>query len=448
MSNPSDSRGAGSVVLFTNGDTSYEFFRDLGQGRVGERILLAQTRTRQRLGPCVVLKCVPVPHAANLSEKYRRTRARLEEEVRLAQYLQHPRIARVHGLFEMEYGLCVAMENVEGLTLNTLLSVAQACGRYFSEAFILYVGAEVAAALDYAHTRTDDAGVPLSIVNRDVSPARIRMSPHGEVRLTDFGVALSHLAGRLATSLPRPQGEVLYAAPEMLLGEVVDARADLFSLGLTLLEFATGRHLYDPGHLRIEDVEARLSKEEREQALAASVASMVTELPPFAEDAIWCAMAYRSGDVERAAEGLPVPLRDILHTLLRRNPTERFATAAELETVMRARLAQLGPYSGEEAVREVQRALVEAGDKLWELEVPEDEGGITVPLTASLSSGELLTATEPSGGSRTAAASSRHPDEVTTAPGGGPHRSSKQTPRKDGGPVEGEGGCRGAEEGR
>ena len=100
------------------------------------------------------------------------------------------------------------------------------------------------------------------------------------------------------------------------------------ALGLTLLEFATGRHLYDPGHLRIEDVEARLSSEEREQALAASVASMVTELPPFAEDAIWCAMAYRSEDVERAAEGLPVPLRDILHTLLRRNPTDRFTTAS------------------------------------------------------------------------------------------------------------------------
>jgi len=263
------------------------------------------------------------------------------------------------------------------------------------------------------------------------------MGPHGEVRLTDFGVALSRLAGRLATSLPRPQGEVLYAVPEMLLGEVVDARADLFSLGLTLLEFAAGRHLYDPGHLRIEEVEARLSKQEREQALAASVASMVTERPPFAEDAIWCAMAYRSEDVERAAEGLPVPLRDILHTLLRRNPTDLFTTAAELETVMRARLEQLGLYSGEDAVREVQRALVEAGERLWDLEVPEDEGGITPPLAEAASEDELSTQTEPLNDARAIASSTRHPDEVTTVPGGGPHRSSQQTPRKDGGPVEG-----------
>lgn len=394
MSHPPDARRAEGVVLFTHGDTSYEFLRDLGEGRVGERVLLARTRTPRGLGACVVLKCVALPRAADMTEKYRLTRARLEEEVRLAKYLQHPRIARVHGLFELPHALCVALENVEGLTLNTLLSVAQACGRYYSEAFILYVGAEVAAALDHAHTRTDDAGLPLGIVNRDIHPARIRMGPHGEVRLTDFGVALSRLAGRLATSLPRPQGEVLYSAPEALLGEEVDARADLFSLGLTLLELATGRHLYDPGDLRIEDVEARLSKEEREQALAASVASMVTELPPFAEDAIWCAMAYRSEDVERAAEGLPVPLRDILHTLLRRDPAERFATAAELEQVLRARLARLGPYTGEDAVKEVQRALVEAGDRLWELAVPDDEGGITVPVTDT-----------------------RDPDEVPTEPG-------------------------------
>ena len=82
--------------------------------------------------------------------------------------------------------------------------------------------------------------------------------------------------------------------------------------------------------------------------LAASVASMVTEPPPFAEDAIWCAMAYRSEDIERAVEGGPVPLRDILHTLLRRNPAKRFATAAELEHVMRARLAATEDASGGE----------------------------------------------------------------------------------------------------
>ena len=421
MSNPSDSRPAGSVVLFTNGETSYEFFRDLGEGRVGERLLLAQTRTPKGLGECVVLKCLPLPKAAEVTEKYQRTRVRLEEEVRLSLYLRHPSIARVHGLFETEHGLCVAMENVEGLSLHTLLAVAQARGCYFSEAFTLYTGAEVAAALAYAHARTDDAGFPLGIVNRDVNPARIRVGPHGEVRLTDFGVAFSRLAGRLATSLPSPQGEVLYSAPEALLGEVVDWRADLFSLGLTLLEFATGRHLYDPGHLRIDEVEARASKEEREKVLAASVAALVTELPAFAEDVIWCAMAFRSDDVELAARGLSVPLRDILHTLLQREPDDRVFTAAELERVIRSQLARLGRYTREDALREVQHALAEASDKLWDFEVPSDEGGITPPVHEVWNGAEATTASSSSRGTRRTS-SSRPADEVPTEPGAGPRR--------------------------
>ncbi|QDE67332.1 hypothetical protein BHS09_10210 [Myxococcus xanthus] len=92
---------------------------------------------------------------------------------------------------------------------------------------------------------------------------------------------------------------------------------------------------------------------------------------------------------------------------------------------MRARLAQLGPYAGEDVVREVQQALIEAGDRLWDLEVPEDEGGITPPLAEAASEDELSTQTEPPNGARAIASSTRHPDEVTTVPGGGPHHSSK-----------------------
>ncbi|MBZ4416565.1 hypothetical protein [Myxococcus sp. RHSTA-1-4] len=105
-----------------------------------------------------------------------------------------------------------------------------------------------------------------------------------------------------------------------------------------------------------------------------------------------------------------------------------FAAAAELETVMRARLAQLGTYAGEDAVREVQRALVEAGDRLWDLEMPEDEGGITQPVAEAAGADELSAETEPSDSARTIAASTRHPDEVTTALCGVPHRPIKQVP--------------------
>ncbi|GEL75054.1 protein kinase domain-containing protein [Myxococcus virescens] len=241
--------------------------------------------------------------------------------------------------------------------------------------------------------------------------------------------SLSRLSGWLATTLPRPQGEVLYSAPEMLLGEVVDVRADVFSLGLTLLEFATGRHLYDPGHVRIEEVESRMSKAEREQAFSASIASVVTALPEFAEDASWCAMAFRSDDVEQAARGLSIPLRDILHTMLRRSPAERFGTSAELEVILRAQLARLEPYVREDALGEIQRALADASEGLWDFEVPSDEGGMTPPVTTEQGGYEPTTESpSPHGGAHRASAGALHPDEVPTEPGAGPRRALTKQP--------------------
>jgi eukaryotic-like serine/threonine-protein kinase len=179
-----------------------------------------------------------------------------------------------------------------------------------------------------------------------------------------------------------------------------------------------------------DGAEARLSREEREKVLAASVASLGLTLPPFAEDIIRCAMSYRSVDVERAAQGLSVPLRDILHTLLRPEPSERFATASELEGLLRARLARLPPYSGEDAVREVQQALVEAENPLWDIDVRDDEGGIAVPILDMPHPDKVPTAPASRGGSRKRAPETRHADDVTTVPGPGARRAGSRPPTR------------------
>lgn len=415
MSHVDDPRPTGGAVLFQAGDTAYEFLQALGTGRNGERVMLARSRTPAGYQGKVVLKCVVLPER-RFAEVYPRARARLEEEVRLAHLLQHPNIARVHGLFEMRYGLCAVLECVEGFSLDALLSIAQARGRYFSEAFVLYVFAEVAAALAYAHSRTDDAGAPLGIVNRDINPSCIRLRPGGSVALTDFGVAFSRLAGRIATSLPRPRGEVLYAPPEAFLGTHVDARGDLFSLGLTMLEFATGRHLYDPADLRIPEAELHLTQEEHRRVLDASIMAMETGLPSFMEDALWCAMAYRPRDLARATAGVSQPLRAILHKLLRRRPSDRFESAAELESALRARLAELEPFGPADAVKEIQQALLDAGEALEELDLLDDEGGF-VP--ADWREHPDHVETQPG---------SRISDELTTEPGAGARRAEKAPP--------------------
>jgi serine/threonine protein kinase len=78
----------------------------------------------------------------------------------------------------------------------------------------------------------------------DLNPERIRLGTRGEVKLTDFGLATSRLAGRVASSLPNVKGEVFFASPGQLLRRPVDHRSDLFALGLVLLELLTGKHLF------------------------------------------------------------------------------------------------------------------------------------------------------------------------------------------------------------
>ncbi|NVJ26877.1 protein kinase [Myxococcus sp. AM011] len=416
MSDDSNPRLTEGVVLFSQGDTTYFLFQILGEGRNGERILYARPRTPEGLQGKVLVKYAALPQGEGLTDKHQRARVRLEEEVRLARFLQHPNIARVHGLFEMKNALCVASECVGGFTLDSLLAIAQARGRYFSEAFILYVFAEIAAALAYAHARTDDAGIPLNIVNRDVNPTRIRLTPRGGVKLTDFGVAFSRLAGRVATTLPRPKGDVIYSSPELLLGEDVDGRADLFSLGLTMLEFATGRHLYDPGTLKLSDLDARMSEEERRRVLKAAVRNMDAGLSSVAEDAIHWSMAYRPEDVDAAMQGLPDRLSTILGWLLQRSPATRFGTASELERVLRVRLAELPPFGPKDAVKEVEQALTDAGDALEELNLLDDEGGF-VPADWRAHPDHVETQPE-----------ARNEDELTTDPTPAPRRAVKAPP--------------------
>ncbi|MFL5345994.1 MAG: protein kinase domain-containing protein [Hyalangium sp.] len=114
------------------------------------------------------------------------------------------------------------------------VTAAMMRGGCLSAGLALYVGAEAASALHHAHTRTDERGHSLGIIHRDVNPARIYLRWDGSVRLTDFALSRSLLPGRVATSLPRPQGDAYYGSPEALLGEPMDARSDLSALGLVM----------------------------------------------------------------------------------------------------------------------------------------------------------------------------------------------------------------------
>ncbi|HYI01796.1 serine/threonine-protein kinase, partial [Hyalangium sp.] len=325
----------------------------------GERTVPAWERTNEKRLREVIVRSLP-PTSSD-PEALARMRARLREEARLATYLQHPKIAPLIGCYEVQGVLYVVSERVEGTSFNSLISYSMMREAFLSPAFCLYVGAEVASALHSAHTCKDERGTPLGIVHRDVNPARIVLGPEGEVVLTGFARARSLLPGRVATTFPRPQGDVFYCSPEALLGEEMDPRSDLFSLGLVLLELATWSHLYSTANVRPSDLAKALTSKAKEQVLDASMTAMEADLPDHAEDCILRAATFTAQDVEAITQPIAQPLRSIIRRLIQRKPDERYPSAAALEKDLRAGLAALGaPYGAPDALEEVLHSLTGA----------------------------------------------------------------------------------------
>jgi serine/threonine-protein kinase len=159
-------------------------------------------------------------------------------EAELGSQLNHPNIVQVLDIGRFADTYFLAMEFIDGPSLRALIKDQGP----LPFAVVAYLGAELAAALDYVHHRTASDGTPLNLVHRDVNPPNILLSRIGEVKLGDFGIARAAHHAPL-TGPGRVSGKPGYLAPEQARSECFDGRADLFALGLTLHEALTGRRL-------------------------------------------------------------------------------------------------------------------------------------------------------------------------------------------------------------
>ncbi len=164
------------------------------------------------------------------------------DEGRLARRLAHPNVCQLYDLGEDGEHFYMAMEWVDGVPLGRL--VARAAGRGgLPVPIVAHIIAETASALDYAHRLRDDQGRFMGVVHRDVSPPNIMVDLRGRVKLLDFGMAKART--QLAKTQPGyVKGKFGYLAPEQLTGDV-DARTDVFALGLCLYEALTARPVFD-----------------------------------------------------------------------------------------------------------------------------------------------------------------------------------------------------------
>lgn len=364
-------RGA---ILFMRDGFQYEFREDLGEVHHGLSLLLARRRTSEgSIRGKVLLKAASVSQLLE-PPRVKRARAKLEEQVRLATYLDHPVILRVHGLHKAEGCWYVITEHPSGHSINTLLTLAGECGGRFSPLFALHVGARVAEALEHAQEAKDEKGRPLNIVHRALDVEHLFVDWNGDVQVSDFGLAMSDLPGRVSSTVHRPHGDAFYSSPEMLLTGRVDARSDLFALGNVLLELATGKNLLDAPDTLTEEVKGSLSVRQRRRVRHSIKRAQLAGSQPLVADAIWRAATYTQADLEALTAQLPQGLGLVLRKLLQPHPDDRHQSARELAADLRCWLGEGDAYGREDASAELHEMARRAREVMVELGIRRPRG--------------------------------------------------------------------------
>jgi serine/threonine protein kinase len=273
------------VTEFTRkGD--YEILGVLGAGGMGK-----VCKVRNVLSDRVEAMKVLLPNLADQKE----LADRFLREIKVLASLNHPNIAALRTALTIDNQLVMIMEYVEGTTLASHLEE-----KALSWGDALQYMDQILAALSYAHKQ--------NVIHRDVKPANMMVTPGGAIKLMDFGIARSGAEMGL-TVTGTTLGSLAYMSPEQVKCEAIDARSDLYSVGVSLYEMVTGQKPFK-GDSNFSIMQAQLQQAPR---------------PP----------------IELSA-GLPQPLNQIILKALSKEPAQRFQSADEFRDALKGVAANLG----------------------------------------------------------------------------------------------------------
>lgn len=269
----------------------YEIIREIGRGSMG---VVYQARDPQ-IDRMVALKVLRQDRVSTDTFV-----SRFLKEAKVIGRLSHPNIVTIYDVGNEQGNIYIAMELLEGKSLSDLL-----CESHPSPDRVMEIGIQISETLEYAHEK--------GVIHRDIKPSNIIVGQDGRIKITDFGIArIEDASATLQTQTGEILGTPAYMSPEQIMGQPVDRRADIFSLGVLLYEMTAGNRPFGG----------------EGKTLASVFNDIIRVTPPE---------PYIISSI------VPRKLSGIIMKALQKEPEKRFSSGREMAEALRECLHKSGP---------------------------------------------------------------------------------------------------------